>query len=114
MEHEAQKFYEQTAPEVFDIIVTMGGYFIKLGQRFGNSRGIIAEHYVHALKPLCTEVPRRPFELMEPVFSAATNLAVREVFENIDTHPLGSASLAQAHRAILRPEYVTKETTMIN
>jgi len=80
----------------------LGGYFIKLGQRFSVSRGMIPEPYVDALKPLCADVPPRRFEAMASVFLAATKKTPTEAFESIDAHPLGSASLAQTHRAILR------------
>jgi len=109
-EREAQQFYERTAPELFATIVLMGGYFIKLGQRFSSTRGFIAEPYVAALKPLCADVPPRDFEIMASVFLAATGQSVTEAFETIDAHSLGSASLAQTHRATLRPKNTLEKT----
>ncbi|EGB03109.1 hypothetical protein AURANDRAFT_15234, partial [Aureococcus anophagefferens] len=98
---EAQKYYDHTAPMLFDTVSELGGYFIKLGQRFSMSRGIISETYVDALKPLCVDVPSRPFETMAEVFLSSTGKSLDDLFEFVDHDSLGSASLAQVHRAVV-------------
>jgi len=112
-EQEAQRFYIRTAPILFDTICDLGGYFVKIGQRFALSRGFIPEPYVDVLKPLCADVPPRPFETMAKVFLTSTGKSVHDAFESIDHEPLGSASLAQAHRAIICPRGLVERCKVV-
>jgi len=107
-----QRFHECTAPIACQIIAKLGGYYIKVGQRFCLSRGIIPDVYIRACKPLFDQVPSRPFNTIAEVFLRSTKLRIDQAFKEIDTEPLGAASLSQAHRARLRAEFGGKDVVL--
>ena len=43
-----------------------------------------------------------PFEQVAEVIRKSYGYEWNEVFQSIDVHPLGSASIAQVHRAVLK------------
>ena len=43
-----------------------------------------------------------PFEMVEEVINRSYRQSWREVFDSIDPTPLGSASIAQVHKAVLK------------
>lgn len=106
------RFHERLAPSACQIITTLGGYFIKLGQKFALTRGIIPEAYIKASKPLFNKVPPRSFKTIADVFQRATNLTTNQAFKEIRTDTLGAASLSQAHRGRLRAEFGEKDVVL--
>ncbi|KAH8056714.1 amino acid transmembrane transporter [Aureococcus anophagefferens] len=94
--------HERCANRVFVAVCTLGGYFIKNGQRFALMKGLPKPHYA-ALQPLFAEVPERSFTVMAKVFHDSTGKSITDVFEHMEP---ASAPLARADvQRTLRPEY---------
>ena len=102
---EKYKFHERCANRVFVAVCTLGGYFIKNGQRFALMKGLLPKPYYAALQPLFAEVPERSFTVMAKVFHDSTGKSITDVFEHMEPKCLGAASLAQTYKGTLRPEY---------
>ncbi|EGB03817.1 hypothetical protein AURANDRAFT_33484, partial [Aureococcus anophagefferens] len=105
LDEEIKLYHVRTAPKIYDKIVNLSGFFIKLGQRLSLSRGVVPEPYVVAFRPLTEHVKPRPFEVVEDVFRGATGQPMVDAFEFVDHQALGSASLGQTHRARLRAKF---------
>ena len=81
---------------------TNGGIYIKLGQHLAALVYLLPTEYTETLKVLQNEAPRSSFESVERVIREEWGGRVEDYFQEFDREPLGSASLAQVHRARLR------------
>jgi ubiquinone biosynthesis protein len=59
------------------------------------------EAYVRELEPLCMECPVSDFASVRKVLEREYKKPLEEIFKYIDPIPIGSASLAQVHKAEL-------------
>lgn len=66
-------------------------------------QGLLPQQYVDALQPLQDGVPPREYDEISRIIRDSTGKSVEELFEHFDEVPIGSASIAQVHRATLRP-----------
>ena len=89
-------------PEKLRIILEeLGPTYIKLGQIMSLHSDILPKEYCDELLKLSSEVTPMPFETVENVINHSYRQDWRDVFSSIDPEPLGSASIAQVHRAQL-------------
>ena len=103
-ELEARKasFHKRTAERAVDIILSLGGIYVKLGQLISTiGAGIVEDDYITALRPLQDGVPPRSLAEVSAIVEAAVGLPMAEIFESFEAAPVGAASIAQAHRATL-------------
>ena len=103
-ELEARKasFHQRTAESAVDIILSLGGIYVKLGQLISTiGAGIIEDTYITALRPLQDGVPPRSLAEVSAIVEASVGLPMAAIFESFDAAPVGAASIAQAHRATL-------------
>lgn len=77
----------------------LGSTYIKLGQILSLREDILPPAITGELKNLLDRLPVVPYERFEELVSAALGKPADEVFAVIDPRPLGSASIAQIHRA---------------
>jgi len=82
-------------------LLDLGSAFIKLGQLLSARPDLLPAVWVEQLAQLQDRVPAFPFSQAEALLEAELGPRCQEVVE-IDPVPLGSASLAQVHRAQLR------------
>ncbi len=82
-------------------LLGLGSAFIKLGQLLSARPDLLPAAWVEQLSQLQDRVPAFPFPQAEALLEAELGLRCREIVE-IEPVPLGSASLAQVHRAQLR------------
>ena len=75
--------------------------FVKMGQILANRSEILPQRFCDELRRLRTDVEPVPFWVIRDCLEAEYGRKTAEVFEWIDRKPLGSASLAQVHRARL-------------
>ena len=94
--------HDMYAPEAMKIILDMGGFYIKIGQMGSVRDDFVPPQYMKGLKTLQSDVPYQPLSYVINVISEQLGLEVDDVFLEIDEKPLGSASIGQVHRAVLR------------
>jgi len=91
------------SPEKLRLILEdLGPTFIKLGQIMSMHSDVLPKRYCDELMRLCSEVPPMLFSEVEEVLQGAYGCTWREIFTHIDEKPLGSASIAQVHKATLK------------
>ena len=79
----------------------LGPMFVKMGQILANRSEILPQEYCDELRRLRSNVEPVPFAVVHDCLVAEYGRPLNEVFSHIDRRPLGSASLAQVHRATL-------------
>jgi ubiquinone biosynthesis protein len=79
----------------------LGPTFIKLGQLLASRPDIIPPAFVDEFKKLQDQVPALSFDKLLPVLEEQFPTGLHTIFKAIDEKPLGSASIAQVHRAEL-------------
>jgi ubiquinone biosynthesis protein len=76
----------------------LGTTYIKLGQLLSSRPDLLPDVYIEELSRLVDDVPPVPFEAIRRVIDEEIGLSA---FVRIDPDPLATASVAQAHRALL-------------
>ena len=91
------------SPEKLRLILEdLGPTFIKLGQIMSMHSDILPKRYCDELMRLRSEVAPMNFAEVEEVLKSAYGCPWEEIFASIEEKPLGSASIAQVHRAVLK------------
>lgn len=96
-----ERLHERFAPEVFDIILELKGFYIKLAQVGSTRPDFLAPAYLERATSLQDDAPSKPIEEIVAIIEQSYGRPVHEVFRVIDPAPLGVASIGQAHRAEL-------------
>lgn len=92
---------EGMTPEKFcQIIEKLGPTFIKIGQIMSNRVDVFPKNYCNALVKLRSNVTPMPFEQVTKILNQEYG-NLKEIFAHIDEVCLGSASIAQVHKATL-------------
>ena len=84
-----------------DMLVDLGPSFVKIGQMLSLRSEILPQAYCDALATLQMEADPLPFKEIEHALENIYGERFSSIFSNIDPKPLGSASLAQVHKATL-------------
>lgn len=77
----------------------LGPTFTKLGQIMAIREDLLPEPITRELDSLMDHLPAIPFEQVQAIIERDLEAEVEELFADIDPEPLGSASIAQVHRA---------------
>ena len=81
-------------------LIKLGSAFIKIGQLLSARPDLIPKTWIKELTTLQDAVPQFPFEIVQETIKKELKGKYREI-KDIDSIPIGSASLAQVHKAIL-------------
>lgn len=84
------------------VLEDLGPTFVKLGQMIASHSDVFPAEYCDAFASLRNSTNPLPFEQIESILREAFGTGFDEVFESIDPQALGSASIAQVHRALLK------------
>ena len=79
----------------------LGGTFIKLGQILSTRPDLVPTEYIEEFRKLTDSVKPQPFEDIKQAIENGLSLPTNDVFSEIVIQPLGSASIAQVHKAKL-------------
>ncbi|GAA4867411.1 ABC1 kinase family protein [Luteimonas vadosa] len=91
------------SPEAFvDDLEALGPTFIKLGQALSTRPDMVPGPYLIALERMQDDVDPMPFDDVRATIEDGLGVRLNKLFLAFDETPLGSASLAQVHRATLR------------
>lgn len=96
-------FHKTTAPKAVRMVERMGGIYVKIGQTLSTvGSGILPEEYCQALRPLQDGVPPRTYYTIATIIEQSTGQKMEDIFSSFDEKPVGAATIAQAHRAVLK------------
>ncbi|MDO4596597.1 MAG: AarF/UbiB family protein [Coriobacteriaceae bacterium] len=84
------------------LLEELGPMFVKMGQILANRSEILPQKFCDELRKLRSDVDPVPFGVVRQCLIAEYRRPLGEIFEYVDEEPLGSASLAQVHRARLK------------
>ncbi len=91
-----------TPRKLRQILEDLGPTYIKLGQIMSSRSDILPQKYCDELMRLRSEVPPMSFSQVQEVIDRSFGYSWKQVFLDIEEKPLGSASIAQVHRATLK------------
>ena len=100
------QLHDHYAPHVYNILINMGGFFLKLGQIGGTRQDFVPEQFTRLLHLLEDQVPaeKDPLFAIRVITRQLQQLgytALTDVFASFDPQPIGAASIGQCHRATL-------------
>jgi len=84
------------------IIEDMGPTFVKIGQVMSMRPDILPVDYCLELEKLRSQVKPMPYEVVMNVIKEEYGQPVLEVFRKFNKEPIGAASIAQVHAAVLK------------
>jgi len=98
-----------------DTITSLKGFYVKIAQIIASRQDLFPREYTDALSDFTDNVDPLPVDLIKAVVSK--ELLVRgeqfgDIFAEFDDVPLGAASIAQVHRAVLTEKYGNKEVAV--
>src|SRR3989338_7377528 len=79
-----------------------GGAFIKLGQILALRRDFLPADYTLELLKLLNNMPVAPFVEIHKIFMEDIGETAGKFFKSFDENPIGSASIAQVYKAVLK------------
>uniref|UniRef100_A0A8B9SPW7 AarF domain-containing protein kinase 1 n=1 Tax=Anas platyrhynchos TaxID=8839 RepID=A0A8B9SPW7_ANAPL len=92
----------RSAERLRELCCANRGTFIKVGQHLGALDYLLPEEYTRTLKVLHSQAPQSTRQEVEQVIREDLGKEIKELFLSFEDTPLGAASLAQVHKAVLQ------------
>lgn len=100
---------DQSPENIRSMIEDLGPTFVKMGQILSSRGDLIPRDLCEELKKLRCAVKPMSYEEVEEILNREYNGHVNDIFVSIEETPIGSASIAQTHKGMLK----TGETVAI-
>ncbi|XP_040266841.1 aarF domain-containing protein kinase 1 isoform X4 [Bufo bufo] len=94
--------HARSARRLLDLCCANRGTYIKLGQHLGALEYLLPPEYTSTLGVLHSRAPSTPLPDVLHIIQEELGKETSELFAHFEETPLGAASLAQVHRAVLR------------
>ncbi|XP_041514556.1 aarF domain-containing protein kinase 1 isoform X4 [Microtus oregoni] len=91
----------RSARRLCELCCANRGTFIKVGQHLGALDYLLPEEYTSTLKVLHSQAPQSSMQEVRQVIREDLGKEIHDLFLSFDDTPLGAASLAQVHKAVL-------------
>jgi len=92
--------FQPETPDYASAFRAVGPAAIKLGQSLATRPDLVGEEAARNLLSLQDNLPPVPFTLIRESMETAFEQPIEALFASIDENPIGSASIAQVHRAV--------------
>lgn len=99
--HKTNKVCEVGAQNLVQALEELGPCFIKLGQLMSTRPELFPPSYITALARLQDRVTPVPSETIIAIIEEDLGAPLKQLFRSFDCKPLATASIAQAHHAVL-------------
>ncbi|KAI9907576.1 hypothetical protein PsorP6_003197 [Peronosclerospora sorghi] len=96
-----EALHEKYAPQVFDIVRELKGFYVKLAQTGSTRPDVLPKQYLDRAAQLQDDAPCKPLDEVCAILTQSYGKPIAEIFQWIDPTPLGAASIGQVHRAVL-------------
>lgn len=90
-----------TPAKLREIFEDLGPTYVKIGQIMSMRSDLLPEDYCRELAKLRSDAAEMPFDTVLEIIEKELGRPAEEIFASIEKTPLGSASIAQAHSAVL-------------
>ena len=94
--------HKRCANRVLKAMEANGSIFIKLGQHISSMGYLLPQEWSETFVPLQDRCPVSSFESIENMYLRDTGHRIEDEFDDFSKEPIGAASLAQVHLAVLK------------
>ncbi|KAM8781286.1 aarF domain-containing protein kinase 1 isoform 2-T2 [Rhynchonycteris naso] len=91
----------RSARRLCELCCANRGTFIKVGQHLAALEYLLPQEYTSTLKVLHSQAPQSSMQEVRQVIREDLGKEIHDLFVSFDDTPLGAASLAQVHKAVL-------------
>ena len=107
--------HEEGAQTMYEAVADLKGFYVKTAQIISSRQDLFPKQYTEALSGFADNLDPMPASLAKAVVKQELLLrdeTFEDVFSEFDEEPLGAASVAQVHRAVLSEKYGGKEVAV--
>ncbi|WVO18224.1 hypothetical protein L204_105931 [Cryptococcus depauperatus] len=101
---EIEALHTRVANRLRWVIDINQGLYLKLGQALGLQAALLPKPYRDAFGHVFDQAPAVEYDEVVGVFLKDLGIQPRDIFKSFSEQPLASASIAQVHKAVLKPE----------
>ncbi|KAJ8099363.1 ABC1 family-domain-containing protein [Lipomyces tetrasporus] len=94
--------HKRCAERTYKVLEANAGIYIKMGQHLSAMTYLLPPEWTTTFIPLQDQCPVSSIESIRELFLKDMGVELEEIFSEFDTVPLGTASLAQVHKARIR------------